>query len=121
MNIARSFYDGLFGFDVLFEDGRTVAYGVARQQVLLLFAQGASATAVRLPGGVIPPHDGSGRIHVGFSVSYSDYEDWRTRLEELHIAVESEVQWPLGGMSLYFRDPDGHLLELLTPGVWAIR
>lgn len=23
-----------------------------------------------------------------------------------------------GGCSVYFRDPDGHLLELATPGVW---
>jgi hypothetical protein len=26
----------------------------------------------------------------------------------------------LGGASLYSRDPDGHLLELITPGCWAI-
>jgi len=25
-----------------------------------------------------------------------------------------------GGHSIYFRDPDGHLLELATPGLWAI-
>ena len=24
----------------------------------------------------------------------------------------------MGGESLYFRDPDGHLLELVTPGLW---
>ncbi|HWQ03343.1 MAG TPA: glyoxalase, partial [Candidatus Nitrosotenuis sp.] len=24
----------------------------------------------------------------------------------------------LGGRSIYFRDPDGHSLELVTPGVW---
>jgi catechol 2,3-dioxygenase-like lactoylglutathione lyase family enzyme len=28
--------------------------------------------------------------------------------------------WPLGGRSLYFRDPDGHLLEVASPGVWSI-
>ncbi|MDQ3753396.1 MAG: glyoxalase, partial [Acidobacteriota bacterium] len=29
-------------------------------------------------------------------------------------------KWNRGGTSLYFRDPDNHLLELATPGLWAI-
>jgi catechol 2,3-dioxygenase-like lactoylglutathione lyase family enzyme len=36
------------------------------------------------------------------------------------VAIESRMEWPRGGKSIYFRDPDGHLLEVLTPGVWAI-
>jgi hypothetical protein len=28
------------------------------------------------------------------------------------------VVWPEGSTSIYFRDPDGHLLELVTPGLW---
>jgi len=29
------------------------------------------------------------------------------------------VKWSRGGESLYFRDPDDHLVELATPGIWA--
>ena len=36
------------------------------------------------------------------------------------LAIEEEREWPRGGTSLYFRDPDGHLLEVATPGVWSI-
>ncbi|HEX5778765.1 MAG TPA: glyoxalase, partial [Xanthobacteraceae bacterium] len=35
------------------------------------------------------------------------------------IELESRVDWPRGGKSIYFRDPDGHLLEFATPGLWA--
>ncbi|MDF2970539.1 MAG: glyoxalase, partial [Microvirga sp.] len=40
-------------------------------------------------------------------------------LGERKIPIESRVTWPRGGTSLYFRDPDGHVLELATPGLWA--
>jgi catechol 2,3-dioxygenase-like lactoylglutathione lyase family enzyme len=28
--------------------------------------------------------------------------------------------WPRGAKSIYFRDPDGNLAELITPGFWAL-
>jgi catechol 2,3-dioxygenase-like lactoylglutathione lyase family enzyme len=34
------------------------------------------------------------------------------------IAIEGRTNWRRGGISIYFRDPDGHLLELATPGLW---
>jgi len=36
------------------------------------------------------------------------------------IPIEDRKTWDRGGQSIYFRDPDGHLLELATPGVWTI-
>jgi catechol 2,3-dioxygenase-like lactoylglutathione lyase family enzyme len=33
------------------------------------------------------------------------------------VAIESEVKWP-AAESVYFKDPDGHLVELITPGFW---
>jgi hypothetical protein len=34
--------------------------------------------------------------------------------------VESVIDWPHGAKSICFRDPDGHLAELIPPGFWAI-
>jgi len=34
------------------------------------------------------------------------------------VAIEGRSHWPQGAESLYFRDPDGHLLEVVTPGIW---
>ena len=39
-------------------------------------------------------------------------------LVDLGIAIISRVTWPLGGKSIYFHDPDGHVGELATPGTW---
>ena len=36
------------------------------------------------------------------------------------VAIEGRNDWERGGRSIYFRDPDGHLLELATPGLWSI-
>ena len=44
--------------------------------------------------------------------------EWEARLAEEAIAIEGRTKWRRGGESIYFRDPDGHLLELATPGLW---
>lgn len=89
-------------------------------QVLLLFRKGSTATTATLPGGSIPPHGGTGQLHLAFAISAGDLDSWRSRLESHSVAIESEMAWPRGGRSIYFRDPDGNLLELATPGIWAI-
>ena len=45
---------------------------------------------------------------------------WEAWLAENGIELEEKRAWELGGHSLYFRDPDRHLLEVATPGVWSI-
>lgn len=90
------------------------------RSVLLLFARGQSTEPHHIPGGTIPPQDGSGPVHIGFAVDAAEFDAWEDRLRERGIAIESTVQWSRGGRSIYFRDPDGHLVEFLTPGVWTI-
>jgi hypothetical protein len=84
--------------------------------VLLLFRRGATLETVRMPGGTIPPHDGHGPLHMAFAVAADALPQWEQRLRERGIAVEGRTSWSRGGRSIYFRDPDGHLLELATPG-----
>ena len=115
---ASDFYQRLFGFEIMAQDKRLCAFNVAGRDVLLLFKRGESSAPMPVPGGIIPPHDGQGRLHIAFSTAAADLPGWRERLAELGVAVESTVDWPEGGHSLYFRDPDQHLLELATPGIW---
>jgi catechol 2,3-dioxygenase-like lactoylglutathione lyase family enzyme len=53
-------------------------------------------------------------------VHAADLAAWEERLAQNAIAIESRISWPRGGHSIYFRDPDGHLVELITPGCWTI-
>ena len=71
-------------------------------------------------GGTIPAHDGSGRLHVAFSIDAENLDAWEKRLRQHGLKIESTVRWPRGGTSLYVRDPDGHLVELATPGIWEV-
>ncbi len=86
--------------------------------MLLLFRRGASLEAIPVPGGTIPPHDGEGPLHVAFAVAAEALEQWEKHLAAHGIAIEGRADWPRGAKSLYFRDPEGHLLELGTPGLW---
>lgn len=115
-NLPRSvhFYEDTLGFRVISEFGeRGCAMHVSTYQVLLLFKKGASRT-------VQSPHDGDGELHIAFAIAADELPTWEAWLQTKRIAVEEKRQWELGGWSLYFRDPDRHLLELATPGVWSV-
>jgi catechol 2,3-dioxygenase-like lactoylglutathione lyase family enzyme len=117
---AAAFYRGVLGCQTLYEDTRLIALDAGGGSVLLLFRRGASAAGVDTRGGRIPPHDGAGPQHVAFAIGADDLPAWMARLEAHQLAPESRVRWPRGGESLYLRDPEGHSVELATPGVWAV-
>jgi catechol 2,3-dioxygenase-like lactoylglutathione lyase family enzyme len=117
---ATEFYQKLFGFEALVQSERLSALNVAPGQVLLLFARGQTLEDIHLPGGIIPGGmNAEGRGHMAFAIHAPTLESWRKWLEQNAVPIESTMHWERGGTSLYFRDPDGNLLELATPGVWA--
>ena len=116
---AADFYQDLFDLPPLTRDERLAAFDIGGKSVLLLFRRGATLETVRMPGGTIPPHDGHGPLHIAFAVSADELAQWEARLNERSIEIEGRTDWSRGGRSIYFRDPDGHLLELATPGLWA--
>ena len=117
---AGRFYEDVLGLSPLTSDNRFRAYAVGSRNVLLVFQRGATLETVVLPGGTIPPHDGHGPLHMAFAIDGDDLAGWERRLGEHAVAIEGRTAWPRGGHSLYVRDPDGHLLEFATPGLWAI-
>jgi catechol-2,3-dioxygenase len=116
---ATTFYKEVMGLKTLVEEDRFCALDVEGKHILLLFLRGGSTRTTELPGGTIPPHDGSGQLHAAFAVEAKQLPEWESHLKANNIDIVGRVSWPRGGQSIYFRDPDGNLLELLTPGVWS--
>lgn len=115
---AADFYTELLGGRVLRRDERFCAIRLAPEQVLLLFLRGSSNATTDVGFGKIIAHDGAGPLHVCFGIDGGQVSVWEDRLGELGLPVESRVDWPGGATSLFFRDPDGHAVELATPGLW---
>jgi catechol 2,3-dioxygenase-like lactoylglutathione lyase family enzyme len=116
--VAAEFYRRVFGFETLLDVGRLIALDVGGQSVLLLFQTGTTNQPYETPGGVIPAHDGDGPTHFAFAIDSEEAKAWEKRLNEEKVELESRVEWPGGAHSLYFRDPDGNLAELITRGFW---
>jgi catechol 2,3-dioxygenase-like lactoylglutathione lyase family enzyme len=113
-----AFYQRLFRFAVMTHDFRMAALAVPGREALLLFKKGASTQPSETPFGLIPAHDSQGVQHLCFAIAADGLDAWRTHLDAQRVAVESELRWPSGATSLYFRDPDDHSLEVATPGLW---
>lgn len=120
LRAACTFYEDVMGLVRITRDERLSSYDVAGHSVLLLFARGGTRNGVKTEGGNdIPPHDASGQQHLAFEVNRTDLKEWERHLATAGVEVLSETGWMGGGQSIYFRDPDGHLLELAgTPGTW---
>jgi catechol 2,3-dioxygenase-like lactoylglutathione lyase family enzyme len=123
---AMDFYQDLFGFEPELRNefiGVLRVPGAGGTRALILFprsiAQSPSAVPPTAIDGPLPTHGGSGRMHVAFSIQPDQLEPWKNRLTDRGIKIEGITRWKRGGTSLYFRDPDEHAVELVTPGIWS--
>jgi catechol 2,3-dioxygenase-like lactoylglutathione lyase family enzyme len=119
-DMARSvaFFREVMGLTAMLETERLTAFDVGRQGVLLIFQRGGSVEDMPNERGVVPGHDGRGPLHMAFAVAEESYDEWHRHLQCAGVRIRGEMRWPRGGRSLYFEDPDGHVLEVATPGLW---
>ena len=116
LDAAEDFYSRILGLTVIArESGRHVFFQVGDSHVLLAFNPQTT-----LNGDTLPPHGANGPSHFAMGIEKQSLDAWRPHLEAHGIAIEKEVDWPAGGKSIYFRDPAGNSVELITPGVWQL-
>jgi catechol 2,3-dioxygenase-like lactoylglutathione lyase family enzyme len=115
LQAMETFYTQIFELPVVARDPkRHVFLRVGPASMLLLFRPD-----VTLVPGEFPPHGTHGPGHAAFGIDADQLEAWRARLVRFKVSIEHEITWPKGGRSLYFRDPAGNSVELITPGVWG--
>ncbi len=117
---AEHFYHHVLGLEKIFSvPGRQLVFR-CQESILLIFNPGhTQRERTVISGGNIPFHGARGAGHMAFRVAKSDLETWRKYFRDVAVPVESEVSWPNGAHSIYFRDPAGNSLELTTSDLWT--
>jgi catechol 2,3-dioxygenase-like lactoylglutathione lyase family enzyme len=121
---ARDFYEKILGLSKVKESDTGCVFRIGTQRYLLLVDRNAAHTPNKtasgdvLPACALPEQHGRGPGHLAFGISEKDLDLWRARLAKHSVDLLKEISWETGARSLYFRDPDGHLIELATPGIW---
>jgi catechol 2,3-dioxygenase-like lactoylglutathione lyase family enzyme len=117
---AVKFYREVLGLrlieDKYFVGGRGAALQVGTgPSVLLLFR-----AELTMQGGMLLAHGTTGAGHVAFRIEASEIPAWRERLRAHGIPIEQEFAFGDNPPSIYFRDPDGNVMELAVETIWAL-
>jgi catechol 2,3-dioxygenase-like lactoylglutathione lyase family enzyme len=119
LDAARVFYEQVVGLKILsIEPQRHLFYKVGNSMLLLFNPENTSKAKVEIGGQQIPLHGASGASHFAFQVQHERFDAIKANLEKYGIAVESEIDWPGGGHSIYCRDPAGNSVEFATRSLW---
>lgn len=119
LEAAETFYTGVLGLEVILRaEGRHVFFRLG-SSVLLMF--NPTSTETQRVGDALsaPPHGARGPGHACFKVGSEGLDAWRQKLTKAGIAIETEITWPNGAQSIYFRDPAGNSLEIGEAKMWG--
>jgi catechol 2,3-dioxygenase-like lactoylglutathione lyase family enzyme len=120
LDAVERFYTQVIGLELhARENGRHVFFRCGDSMVLVFNPEHTSTVETTVAGASLPLHGTRGAGHLAFAVREEELPDWRTHLQRAGVAIESEIQWPQGGSSLYVRDPAGNSIELATPRIWG--
>jgi catechol 2,3-dioxygenase-like lactoylglutathione lyase family enzyme len=122
LETAEQFYVRILGLSKIFSvPGRQLVFQCDRGVLLIFDPKKTEGERMVINGGAIPLHGTHGAGHMAFRVPKERLNPWREHLRANGVAIESEISWPNGAYSIYFRDPSGNSLELATPDIWNVR
>ncbi|HEX7032284.1 MAG TPA: VOC family protein [Nitrososphaera sp.] len=119
LDSMKNFYAGILGMPIIQEEEGKLIFLKVGKSMLLIF----NPDRTRVENGKLPTHGATtppSSIHFAMEIEQTEYERWRELLVKNKIGIEKEVSWNDRAKSLYFRDPAGNLVELITPGEWPV-
>ncbi|WP_042117778.1 VOC family protein [Rhizobium etli] len=117
---AETFYEGVLGLEKITRAGNRHVFFRCGPGVLLIFNPEETIKPPPPDALQVPPHGTTGQGHACFQVSGRNIDAMAEQLKAAGVAIESEVHWPNGGRSIYFRDPAGNSLECAEAKIWGI-
>ena len=116
LDAAPAFYRDVLGLELGTHDkDRHVFFRVGPASMLLVFR--AEAT---LKGDILHRRRRDGPGHFAFGIPAGSLDYWRERLARHGVGGREGGGVAARSRSLYFRDPAGNAVEVLTPGLWGL-
>ena len=115
----KDFYMNKLGLDFVSEENGRHVFLKAGKSMLLIFNPEStlndSISIFPIHGAITPPSI----VHFALEINTADYEKWKDLLSKKQIDIEKELK--IGNSrSIYFRDPSGNVVELITENAWPI-
>jgi catechol-2,3-dioxygenase len=115
----KDFYMNKLGLDFVSEENGRHVFLKAGKSMLLIFNPEStlndSISIFPIHGAITPPSI----VHFALEINTADYEKWKDLLSKKQINIEKELK--IGNSrSIYFRDPSGNIVELITEKAWPI-
>ncbi|KAH0593305.1 hypothetical protein MHUMG1_09027 [Metarhizium humberi] len=124
-DVARlaKWYRDIMGIVPFHENPRSAGFSLPNDTILLLFDRKKTKEDKIFPTGVIPKHGtetGLGQ-HMAFAcASHDELSQWERHFKNKNVDIIARMSWELGGKSVYVKDWEGHVIEVMTRGVWPV-
>lgn len=118
LDAAERFYGDVLGFEKIRRIADRHIFFRLEKSVLLIFNPQETVIPPDADSLPVPPHGARGPGHACFRASLAEQDAFAARLEAAGFPLESQVDWPGGHRSLYFRDPAGNSIEFAEFGLW---
>ena len=120
LDAAEAFYGQMLGLEKITRAGNRHVFFRCGPGVLLIFNPEETVIPYKAGQLPVPPHGTHGEGHLCFRATSDEIDSWTARLTAAGVEIESVVEWPGGGRSIYFRDPAGNSLEFAEARIWGI-